>query len=110
MSDKTSSNTNPVFNFTATHFIYYMGTFLVPVAVSWATFVYLNAFSLKDTLIGFTSPFAIVGILLIYSFILYWYFSQTKKMKQFDPKNPESVVKTNKVYKRFQSVTLGFAL
>ena len=110
MSDKTTSNTNPVFNFTATHFIYYMGTFLVPFAVSWATFVYLNVFSLKDTLIGFTSPFAIVGILLIYGFILYWYFSQTKKLKQFDPKNPDSIVKTNKVYKRFQTVTLGFAL
>ena len=110
MADKTTSNTNPVFNFTAIHFIYYIGTFLVPFAVSWATFVYLNVFSLKDTLIGFTSPFAIVGIILIYSFILFWYFSQTKKLKQFDPKNPDSVVKTNKVYKRFQSVTLGFAL
>ena len=67
-------------------------------------------FSLKNTLIGFTSPFAIIGILLIYSFLLYWYFSQTKKIKQFDPKNPDSVIKTNKIYKRFQSVSLASAL
>ena len=108
MGDK--NNSNSIFTFSAIHFIYYIGTFLVPFAVSWVTFVYLKVFSLKNTLIGFTSPFAIMGIILIYGFILYWYFSQTKKLKQFDPKNPESVIKTNKVYKRFQSVTLGFAL
>lgn len=110
MADKTSSNTNPVFNFTATHFIYYMGTFLVPVAVSWVTFVYMGVSSLKDTLVGFTSPIAIVGLLLVYGFVIFWYFSQTKKLKQFAPKNPDSVIKTNKIYKRFQSVTLMSAL
>ena len=82
MSSTNNTNSNSIFNFTAIHFIYYMGTFLVPFAVSWATFVYLKVFSLKNTLIGFTSPFAIVGIILIYGFILYWYFSQTKKLKQ----------------------------
>ena len=110
MSSTNNSNSNPVFNFTAIHFVYYMCTFLVPFAVSWVTFVYMGVFSLKNTFIGFTSPFAIVGIILIYGFILYWYFSQTNKMKQFDPKNPESVIKTNKIYKRFQSVTLMSAL
>ena len=110
MGDNKNLNSNPAFTFTAIHFIYYMGTFLVPFAVSWVTFVYLKVFSLKNTLIGFTSPFAIVGILLVYGFIIFWYFSQTNKLKQFDPKNPESVIKTNKVYKRFQSVTLGVAL
>ena len=110
MSDNKNLNSNPVLTFSAIHFIYYMGTFLVPFAVSWVTFVYLKVFSLKNTLIGFTSPFAIIGILLVYGFILFWYFSQTNKLKQFDPKNPESVIKTNKVYKRFQSVTLGVAL
>ena len=110
MSDNKNLNSNPVLTFSAIHFIYYMGTFLVPFAVSWVTFVYMGVFSLKNTLIGFTSPFAIVGILLVYGFIIFWYFSQTKKLKQFDPKNPESVIRTNKVYKRFQSVTLMTAL
>ena len=69
MSDNKNLNSNPVLTFSAIHFIYYMGTFLVPVAVSWVTFVYLGVFSLKDTLIGFASPFAIVGLLLVYGFI-----------------------------------------
>ena len=110
MSDNKNLNSNPVLTFSAIHFIYYMGTFLVPVAVSWVTFVYMGVFSLKDTLVGFTSPFAIVGPLLVYGFVIFWYFSQTKKLKQFDPKNPDSVIKTNKIYKRFQSVTLMSAL
>ena len=110
MGSKIENKSNSIFNFSAIHFIYYIGTFLVPFVVSWASFVYMGVFSLQNTLIGFTSPFAIIGILLVYSFILYWYFSQTKKLKQFDPKNPDSVIKTNKIYKRFQSVTLMSAL
>ena len=110
MGNKTEKKSDAIFNFSAIHFIYYIGTFLVPVAVSWVTFVYMGVFSLKDTLIGFTSPFAIVGLLLVYGFVIFWYFSQTKKLKQFDPKNPDSVIKTNKIYKRFQSVTLMSAL
>ena len=48
MGDK--NNSNSIFNFTAIHFIYYMGTFLVPFAVSWATFVYLKVFHSKTLL------------------------------------------------------------
>ncbi len=92
------------------HFICYMCIFYVPFFVSWITFVYLKIFALSDTLLGFTSPFAIVGVLGVLAFVLYWYFSQTRLIMKFDPKNPDSVVKTNKVSKRFQSVTLAFAL
>ncbi len=96
--------------FEPVHFIYYMCIFYVPFFVSWITFVNLKIFALKDTLLGFTSPIAIVGVLGVLGFILYWYFSQTKKIKQFDPNNPQSVVKINKIAKRFQSVTLAAAL
>ncbi|MBO4532797.1 MAG: hypothetical protein J5726_03780 [Treponema sp.] len=100
----------PLIKFGPVHFILYMCIFYVPFFVSWMTFVYLKIFALSDTLLGFTSPFAIVGVLGVLGLVLYWYFSQTRKMMQFDPKNPDSVAKTNKIAKRFQSVTLAAAL
>ena len=100
----------PLIKFNAGHFISYLCIFYVPFFVSWITFVYLKIFALSDTFLGFTSPFAIVGVLGVLGFILFWYFSQTRKIMQFDPKNPDSVTKTNKIAKRFQSVTLAAAL
>ena len=100
----------PIIKFNAGHFISYLCIFYVPFFVSWITFVYLKIFALSDTFLGFTSPFAIVGVLGVLGFILFWYFSQTRKIMQFDPKNPDSVTKTNKIAKRFQSVTLAAAL
>lgn len=87
-------------------FFYYICVFIVPVFVSWLTLVRLRIFDLQETLIGFTSPVAIIGIGLVYSFILFWWFSQTKLLKAYNPDDPESVVKTNKVARRFQSVAL----
>lgn len=92
------------------HFISYLCIFYVPFFISWITFIYLKIFALKDTLLGFTSPVAIIGVAGVFGFILFWWFSQTRIIKQFDPKSPESVVKTNKVSKRFQNVTLALAL
>lgn len=100
----------PIIHFNAGHFISYICIFYVPFFVSWITFVYLKIFVLSDTLLGFTSPFAIVGVLGVLGFVLWWYFSQTRKIMKFDPKNPDSVVQTNKISKRFQSVTLAAAL
>ena len=88
-------------------FFYYICVFIVPVFVSWLTLVRLRIFDLQETLIGFTSPIAIIGIGLVYSFILFWWFSQTKLLKAYNPDDPESVVKTNKVAKRFQTVALA---
>ena len=92
---------------TKKHFFLYINIFLIPFFVSWVTFVQLHIFDIKETLIGFTSPVAIVGILLIYGFILFWWHSQTKLLKAYNPQDPNSVVKTNKISKRFQTVTLG---
>ncbi len=101
------SNNNSQIKITKIHFFLYINIFIVPFFVSWVTFVQLHIFDLKDTFIGFTSPVAIIGITLIYAFILFWWFSQTKLLKAYNPHNPESVEKTNKVYKRFQTTTLA---
>ncbi len=101
-----SINTSQI-KITKKHFFLYINIFLFPFFVSWVTFVQLKIFDIKETLIGFTSPFAIIGILLVYGFIFFWWFSQTKRLKAFDYGNPASVVKTNKIFQRFQSVTLA---
>ena len=107
----SSTNTNnSIIKFTPVPCLCYLGIFYVPFFISWFSFLYLKIFALKDTLIGFTSPVAIIGVLGVLGFVLYWYFSQTNKIRQFDPKKPDSVVKINKISKRFQSVTLALAL
>lgn len=105
-----SQKNNSIIKFTKSHFITYLCIFYVPFFISWITFIYLKIFALKDTLLGFTSPVAIISVTGVFCFILFWWFSQTKKIEQFDPNNPDSVIATNKISKRFQSVTLGFAL
>ena len=102
-----NTNVNSQIIITKKHFFLYINIFLLPFFVSWVTFVQLHIFDIKETLIGFTSIFAIICILSIYGFILFWWFSQTKLLKAFNPHDPDSVVKTNKISKRFQSVTLA---
>ena len=91
-------------------FILYMCTFYVPFFVSWLSFIYMHIFEAKDTFLGFTSPIGFCGLIGVLVFVLFWWFSQTKKIKSFNPKAPESVTKINKIAKRFQSISLGLAL
>ncbi|MCR4938916.1 MAG: methyl-accepting chemotaxis protein [Treponemataceae bacterium] len=91
-------------------FIIYLCIFYVPFFISWITLVNLQIFDEKETLVGFTSPVAIIGVLGVLAFVLTWWSTQTKKIKEFDPEDPDSVIKTNKVAKRFQTVTLGTAV
>ena len=72
---------NSEIKITKKHFFLYINIFIIPFFVSWVTFVQLHIFDLKETFIGFTSPVAIAGIILIYGFILFWWFSQTKLLK-----------------------------
>ena len=95
---------------TKKHFFLYINVFLLPFFVSWVTLVQLHIFDIKETLIGFTSVFAILSITAVYAFILFWWFSQTKLLKAYNPHDPASVVKTNKVAKRFQTVALAFGI
>lgn len=106
----TESTNNSQIMITKKHFFLYINIFILPFFVSWVTFVQLHIFDIKETFIGFTSPFAIIGILLVYGFILFWWFSQTKLLKAYNPHDSASVVKTNKVAKRFQTVALGFGI
>lgn len=87
-------------------FFLYINVFLIPFFVSWVTLVHLRIFDIKETLIGFTSPVAIIGITLVYAFVLFWWFSQTRLLQKFNPNDPKSVDRTNRVSRRFQSVTL----
>lgn len=103
----TELDTKTEIEITGKHFFLYINIFLLPVFVSWITFVWLRIFDLKETLIGFTSPVAVIGISMIYAFVLFWWFSQTKRLKSYNPKDPDSVAAVNKTYKRFQTVTLG---
>lgn len=104
MSDKIN---NSIIKFPKKLFFLYINIYLIPFFVSWITFVKLDIFDLKETLIGFTSPVAIIGVLLIYGFILFWWFSQTKLIKNFNPNDSKSIERTNKISKRFQTVTLA---
>ena len=104
------STNNSQIMITKKHFFLYINIFILPFFVSWVTFVQLHIFDIKETFIGFTSPFAIIGILLVYGFILFWWFSQTKLLKAYNPHDSASVVKTNKVAKRFQTAALGFGI
>ena len=106
----TESQTDSSIKITPRMFFYYLSTFVVPIFLSWVTLSYLKIFNLQETLIGLSSPVAIFGLLGVFAFVLTWWFTQTKKMKAFNPNDPDSVTKTNKVAKRFQTVTLGTAV
>ncbi len=106
----TGSESSSVIKITPKMFFYYMGTFYIPFFVSWATLVNLKVFNVQETLLGFATPFAIISILAVLALVLTWWFTQTKKIKQFNPKDQASIVKTNKVAKRFQAVALAAAL
>lgn len=74
-----SQKNNSIIKFTKSHFITYLCIFYVPFFISWITFIYLKIFALKDTLLGFTSPVAIISVTGVFCFILFWWFSQKKK-------------------------------
>lgn len=74
----TTSNAKKI-EITKMHFFLYINVFILPFFVSWVTLVQLHIFDIKETLIGFTSIFAILSITAVYALILFWWFSQTKK-------------------------------
>ena len=88
----------------------YLETYFLSLLTSWFAFVYLKVIKFSDTLRGFTSPYAIIGLIFIISFVTIWWKSQKKLFAKFDPNDPESVKKTNKLTKRFQNVTLATAI
>lgn len=67
MTESATSNVK----ITKWHFFLYLNIYLLPVLVSWVTFVQLRLFDFRDTIIGFTSPVAIIGMSLVYGFVLF---------------------------------------
>ena len=80
---------------------FYIAMYVVPVIVSWIQFLHLRLFSLKYTLLGFTTIVSVLGIAAVAGFIIFWWVSQTRILKSFDINDTESIVRTNKTAKRF---------
>ena len=91
-------------------FIIYLCTYFVPFFTSWIAFVYLKVITFADTIVGLSAPIGIVGMILVLTFVLTWWFSQKKRFENFDPNNPSSVKKMNKLAKSFQNITLATAI
>jgi len=91
-------------------FIIYLATYFIPVFTSWVAFVYLKIINFSDTLILLTSPATVIGISIVILFVSVWWITQKKKFSTFDPENPDSIVRINKLAKRFQTITLGTAI
>ena len=91
-------------------FIIYLCTYFVPFFCSWLAFIYLKLFTPADTLRGMSSATGIIGSIGILTFVLTWWFSQKKRFEKFNPNDPASVKKMNKLAKSFQNITLATAI
>mgnify|MGYP003571335654 CR=1 FL=1 len=90
--------------------IYYLCTYFVPIIVSGIAFLYLKIFTFEEVISGYSSPIGFAGISSITAFVIIWWVTQTKKIKEYDPQSEESIRRINKISKRFQTVSLGTAL
>ena len=91
-------------------FIIYLCTYFVPFFCSWLAFIYLKLFTPADTLRGMASATGLFGSVGILTFVLTWWFSQKKRFEKFNPNDPASVKKMNKLAKSFQNITLATAI
>ena len=91
-------------------FIIYLATYFVPFITSWIAFVYLKVIQFSDTIRGLSSPIGIGGILGVLVFVFTWWFTQKKRFVKFDPEDPASVKRINKLAKSFQNITLATAI
>ena len=105
MTEKTEG----VVKFDIRVFLVYLGQIYAPIIASWATLVWQHVFTFAETIVGFISIPGVLGLGGATVFILVWWFTQTGQIKQFNPDDPESVTKTNKLAKRFTTVALVFA-
>ena len=96
--------------FTYGVFIYYLAMYYVPVIVSCIVFLYTKVFTPSVYLIALRSPVIIIGFICVLTFVLTWWFTQTKKILRFDPNDPNSVIETNKLAQRFTKVTMLTAI
>ena len=90
--------------------IIFICLYCVPFICSWAAFVFLKEFTFSETLVGLFSPVGISGLTGIIAFVLIWWFSQKRRFANFDPEDPASVKRINKIAKSFQNITLATAI
>ena len=105
----TKSNSSEIL-FTKGLLFNFLAIYFVPVFTSWIAFVYLKIITFADTIRGFSHPIGIAGVLMIVVFVTVWWTSQKKLFKSYNPGDPASVVKMNKLAKRFHMVSLATAI
>ena len=87
-------------------FAYYLAMYLVPLVMSVFTFLYIRVLSVEQYLMILRTPIIWGGIIVFIVFVLFWWFSQTKKILAFDPTNPESTDDTNHLAMRFTKISM----
>ena len=97
-------------NFTTKLFIFYLAMYFLPIIMSTINFLYIKIFTAQEILSGFHTPVMILGIIAIITFVLVWWFTQTKKILMFDPNDPDSVALTNKRAQRFTKFSMYTAV
>lgn len=91
-------------------FVYYLLMFLMPIIMNLIILVHIRMFTVRQMLKCLQTPAALASITVLVIFILWWWFSQTKKILQFDPADPESAAETNRLASRFTRVSMFTAI
>ena len=90
--------------------VYYLCIWYVPIIMDWMLLPYMGAFKFSESFKVCLTPTFIGGCVLVLFWTIFWYFSQTKKILKYDGQNKSSVEKTNKLAKRFESITMYTAV
>ncbi|MCR5698808.1 MAG: methyl-accepting chemotaxis protein [Treponemataceae bacterium] len=91
-------------------FIFYLCIYFTPILVDWIVLPYMGAMNMRNSFIACGTPTFIISMSGVIAFVFSWYFTQTKKILKYDGSDPESVAKTNKLAKRFESITMYTAV
>ena len=102
----SENNSNHLEQFSPKIPLFYFCIYFVPIFVSWFMLSHYNVFELSKTGPAALTPIGIFGLLLVVGFSILWYITQTKRIMNFDANSAESVAYTNKVAKRFLSITM----
>ncbi len=96
-------------NFPKKVFFYYILIFVLPIVASWIFICYIGIIDFSDTMIAAKSPVALIITPLIFVYAIWLYFHFTKKICLYDG-SEESLDKTNRMSKNFETLTLVSAV
>ena len=97
-----------LFKFRKRTFLFYMGGFFLPTIFSWLYFGYIGVYNPSEALQAWCTPAAILGVIGIVAFSIWWWLFNTKRIMKVNIADEESVLKTNKYAKKFESLTIAF--